>query len=363
MTDPMRTPRGWKESQLAQMVFVRLREFVREPEAFFWVFVFPILLAGGLGIAFRNKPAEIVHVAVIEAQPALSATPAMLGPARQLLAGNAGIDVQTMTVDAAALALRTGKVALIAVRGVDGSIEYRYDPAREESRTARLVFDNALQRAMGRTDASAPSDKLVTEKGARYIDFLIPGLLGMNLLGSGVWGLGFALVDLRRKKLLKRLVATPMSRSQFLASFMISRLVLLCIEVTALVGFGVLAFGVPLRGPLWVLALIAVIGSLCFSGLGLMISSRVKTMEGASGLMNAAMLPMWVLSGVFFASSNFPAVMQPIVKALPLTAVNDALRANMLQGASIGGVLPQLAVIGIWTVLCFTIALRFFDWK
>jgi ABC-2 type transport system permease protein len=363
MTDPMRTPRGWKESQLAQMVFVRLREFVREPEAFFWVFVFPILLAGGLGIAFRNKPAEIVHVAVIEAQPALSATPAMLGPATQLLAGNAGIDVQTMTVDAAALALRTGKVALIAVRGVDGSIEYRYDPAREESRTARLVFDNALQRAMGRTDASAPSDKLVTEKGARYIDFLVPGLLGMNLLGSGVWGLGFALVDLRRKKLLKRLVATPMSRSQFLASFMISRLVLLCIEVTALVGFGVLAFGVPLRGPLWVLALIAVIGSLCFSGLGLMISSRVKTMEGASGLMNAAMLPMWVLSGVFFASSNFPAVMQPIVKALPLTAVNDALRANMLQGASIGGVLPQLAVIGIWTVLCFTIALRFFDWK
>ena len=360
MTDQGRTPRGWKESQLAQMVFVRLREFVREPEAFFWVFVFPILLAGGLGIAFRNKPAEIVHVAVVEAQPALRAT---LKPATQLLAGNSGIDVQTMTVDSAALALRTGTVALIAVRGVDGSIEYRYDPAREESRTARLVFDNALQRAMGRIDASAPSDKLVTEKGARYIDFLIPGLLGMNLLGSGVWGLGFALVDLRRKKLLKRLVATPMSRSQFLASFMISRLVLLCIEVTALVGFGVLVFGVPLRGPLWVLALIAVIGSLCFSGLGLMISSRVKTMEGASGLMNAAMLPMWVLSGVFFASSNFPAAMQPIVKALPLTAVNDALRANMLQGASIGGVLPQLAVIGIWTVLCFTIALRFFDWK
>ena len=357
MNEPMRPPRRWNESQLAQMVFVRLREFYREPEAFFWVFVFPILLAGGLGIAFRNKPADIVRVAVVEAQPAPR------GPATQLLAGNKGIDVQTMTVDSAAVALRTGKVALVAVRGVDGSIEYRYDPAREESRTARLVFDNALQRAMGRADAAVPSDKLVTEKGARYIDFLIPGLLGMNLLGSGVWGLGFALVDLRRKKLLKRLVATPMSRSQFLASFMISRLFLLCVEVTALVGFGALVFGVPLRGPVWVLALIAVIGSLCFSGLGLLISSRVKTMEGASGLMNAVMLPMWVLSGVFFASSNFPASMQPLVKALPLTAVNDALRANMLQGASIGGVLPQLAVIGAWTVLCFTIALRYFDWK
>jgi ABC-2 type transport system permease protein len=357
MTDPIRTPRGWKESQLAQMVFVRLREFYREPEAFFWVFVFPILLAGGLGIAFRNRPADIVHVAVIEAQPA------MLGTASTLLADNKGIDIRTMAEDSAALALRTGKVALIAVRGADGSVEYRYDPAREESRTARLVFDNALQRAMGRTDASAPTDKLVTEKGARYIDFLIPGLLGMNLLGSGVWGLGFALVDLRRKKLLKRLVATPMSRAQFLASFMISRLFLLCIEVSALVGFGVLVFGVPLRGPIWVMAVIAIVASLCFSGLGLLISSRVKTMEGASGLMNAAMLPMWVLSGVFFASSNFPAAMQPLVKALPLTAVNDALRANMLQGASIGGVLPQLAVIGVWTVLCFTISLRYFDWK
>ena len=357
MTDQIRTPRRWTETQLAQMVFVRLREFVREPEAFFWVFVFPILLAGGLGLAFRNRPADIVHVAVIESQPA------MVGTVVQLLAGNKSIDVRTMAEDSAALALRTGKVALVAVRGVDGSVEYRYDPAREESRTARLVFDNALQRAMGRVDPSMPSDKYVTEKGARYIDFLIPGLLGMNLLGSGVWGLGFALVDLRRKKLLKRLVATPMSRAQFLASFMISRLVLLCIEVTALVGFGVFVFGVPLRGPIWVMALTAVVASLCFSGLGLLISSRVRTMEGASGLMNVVMLPMWVFSGVFFASSNFPAAMQPFVKALPLTAVNEALRANMLQGASLGDILPQLSVIAVWTVLCFTIALRYFDWK
>jgi ABC-type multidrug transport system permease subunit len=298
-----------------------------------------------------------VHVAVVEAAPA------MPGPAAQLLADNKAIDVRPMSADSAALALRTGKVALIAVRGVDGSVEYRFDPAREESRTARLVFDNALQRAMGRVDPSAPVDKFVTEKGARYIDFVIPGLLGMNLLGSGVWGLGFALVDLRRKKLLKRLVATPMSRGQFLASFMVSRLFLLCLEVTALVGFGVLVFGVPLRGPLWVLALVSVFASLCFSGLGLLISSRVKTMEGASGMMNAAMLPMWVLSGVFFSSANFPAAMHPFVKALPLTAVNDALRANMLQGASLGGMLPQLAVIAVWTVVCFSLALRFFDWK
>ncbi len=211
--------------------------------------------------------------------------------------------------------------------------------------------------------ALVTTDQTVSEAGSRYIDFVIPGLLGMNLLGSGVWGLGFALVDLRRKKLLKRLVATPMSRPQFLASFMISRLVVLCFEVLALVGFGVLAFGVPLRGPLWVLALICVSGSLAFSGLGLLISSRARTMEGASGMMNAAMLPMWILSGVFFSSANFPAIMQPFVRALPLTAVNDALRANMLQGASLGMVLPQLAVVAAWAVGCFALALKLFRWK
>jgi ABC-2 type transport system permease protein len=182
-------------------------------------------------------------------------------------------------------------------------------------------------------------------------------------LGSGVWGLGFALVDMRRKKLLKRLVATPMSRAQFLLSFLLSRLVLLVLEVSLLIGFGVVAFHVPLSGPLWVLALVCVLGSLCFSGLGLLISSRVRTMEGASGLMNAAMLPMWILSGVFFSSSHFPSVMQPLVHALPLTAVNDALRANMLEGASVAGIVPELALIAVWTVVCFGLALRLFRWK
>jgi ABC-type multidrug transport system permease subunit len=182
-------------------------------------------------------------------------------------------------------------------------------------------------------------------------------------MGGGIWGLGFSIVDQRRKNLLKRLVATPMSRAEYLGSYVISRLALLTIEAGVLVGSSVLLFGVPMRGNLGVIAAIIVIAALAFGGLGLLIASRSKTIEGVSGLMNLTMLPMWVLSGVFFSSENFPRAVQPIIKALPLTAANDALRANMLRGVGFSGVLPQLAVLAAWAVLCFAIALRIFRWR
>jgi len=336
---------------------VRFREFIREPEALFWVFIFPVLLTAGLGLAFRGKTEDKANVAVVTAD--IHAPPRVL----ELLAKSKNVVVFQMTIDSAMAALRNGKVALVAINDLSGTVSYRFDPARDESRTARLIVDDALQHAAGRVEPVRTSDDYVTALGSRYIDFLVPGLLGMNLLGSGVWGLGFALVDLRRKRLLKRLVATPMSRAQFFTSFLVSRLVVLSFEVVALVGFGVLVFHVPLRGSVPSLFFIAVFGALSFSGLGLLVGTRAKTIEAVSGLANAIMLPMWVLSGTFFSASHFPNVMQPFVRALPLTAVNDALRANMLQGASLTDVMPQLAVIGFWIALCYGVALKLFRWR
>lgn len=357
MSEIPRTPRTWRDAQIVQLVLVRFREFLREPEALFWVFIFPVLLTAGLGLAFRGKQEDKAVVAVVA--PDAHAPPEVAA----LLARSKNITVRPLQLDSAMEALRTAKVALVAIEDAAGKVSYRYDPARDESRTARLIVDNALQRAAGRVEPVATSDDYVTALGSRYIDFLVPGLLGMNLLGSGVWGLGFALVDLRRKRLLKRLVATPMSRAQFFTSFLVSRLVVLSFEVIALVGFGVLVFHVPLRGSVWSLFFIAVFGALSFSGLGLLVGTRAKTIEAVSGLANAIMLPMWVLSGTFFSASHFPDVMQPFVRALPLTAVNDALRANMLQGASLTVVMPQLAVIAFWIVLCYAAALKLFRWK
>ena len=352
-----RPPRTWRDRQIVQLVLVRFREFLREPEALFWVFIFPVLLTAGLGIAFRGKPNDTATVAVVAS--AGSTAPGIAA----MLAKSKRVVVRPMTADSALEALRTGKVALVAMEDGSGKVSYRFDPARDESRTARLIVDDALQRAAGRVEPLATSDDYVTERGSRYIDFLVPGLLGMNLVGSGVWGLGFAMVDLRRKRLLKRLVATPMSRAQFFTSFLVSRLVVLSFEVIALVGFGVLVFHVPLRGSLGALFFVAVSGALSFSGLGLLIGTRAKTVEAVSGLANAVMLPMWVLSGTFFSASHFPDVMQPFVRVLPLTAVNDALRANMLQGATLSSLMPQLAVIAFWIVACYSAALKLFRWK
>ncbi len=240
---------------------------------------------------------------------------------------------------------------------------YRYDDTNPEGRTARMLADRAIQRAAGRIDPVGSSDRLLREPGSRYIDFLVPGLLGMNLMGSAIWGMGFAIVDARRKKLIKRLVATPMPRHYYLLSFVLSRLVLLVVEVAAVLGFGWLAFGVPVRGAIADLALLCVLASLSFSALGLLIASRVRTIEAASGLMNCVMMPMWIVSGVFFSAQRFPDAVQPLIKALPLTAIIDALRANMLQGAGLAQVAPQIGVLAAWLVVCFAVALKLFRWR
>lgn len=338
------------ESSLFQLTAARFRLFLREPEAIFWIFVFPILLAVGLGIAFRNRPADVLPVAATTSQ------------LTQALAADQGLRVTTMDEATGTHALAAGNIQLLAVQTPQG-VTYKYDDSNPDARLARLLADRDIQAAAGRRDVVIGQNQLIHETGSRYIDFVIPGLLGMNLMGSAIWGLGFAIVEARQKKLLKRLVASPMPRWQYLASFLLSRLLMLVIEVAFFLGFARIAFGVPFRGSIGELAFLCVLTSLAFSALGLLIASRAKTMEAASGLMNLAMLPMWILSGVFFSASRFPALLQPFVRALPLTAAIDALRGNMLQGLS----LPQLAlpvfILCAWLVIPFFLALRIFRWR
>lgn len=346
----------WAHAPLVQLTLVRAREFYREPEAVFWTFVFPILLASGLGIAFRSRPAEVARIAVVATTPEADTL-------RTALARDPSLHVDLLDDTAAATALRIGRIALAVVPGAPGTVEYRYDATRDEARAARLLTDRALQQAAGRRDPVAVRESLVSERGSRYIDFVVPGLLAMNLMGGGIWGLGFAIVDARRKKLLKRLIATPMSRVHYLLSFLLMRLAMMVVEVGVVVAFGVLVFGVPLRGSLLLLAGICTLGTLMFGAVGLLIASRARTLEGASGLMNFVMLPMWVGSGIFFAATNFPDAVQPVVQALPLTALVDAMRANMLEGGNLAAIAGELGIMTAWLVACFTLALRLFRWR
>ncbi|HKE22826.1 MAG TPA: ABC transporter permease [Bryobacteraceae bacterium] len=344
-------PRGIADNPLVQLTLVRFYEFFREPEAVFWVFVFPLLMAAGLGIAFRNRPADVLPV--VAETPELAA---VLRPEKRL-------NVRQMSPAEAAEALRIGKAVLAIEPGPQGTVTFRFDDTNPDGRAAHLLADSAIQRGAGRTDPVATTDSVVREPGSRYIDFLVPGLLGMNLMGSGIWGMGFAIVDARRKKLMKRLVATPMPRTYYLLSFVLSRLLMLVLEVGALLGFAALIFGVPLRGSAGSLTALCVLTSLSFSALGLLIASRARTIEAASGLMNVVMMPMWIASGVFFSSDRFPAVLQPFIKALPLTAAIDAFRANMLQGAGLTQVGPQIGILAFWLVFCFVVALKLFRWR
>lgn len=354
---------------LVELTLARVREFMREPEVVFWVFAFPILLVCALGIAFRNTGPEKIPVAVERTDARAAEADALLGA----LSSSRDLQATMLSPAEAAQALRSGKVALVvspagaddaaASNNLPASPVYRYDPTRPESRQARLAIDDALQRAAGRADVVRASNETFTEPGARYIDFLIPGLLGMNLMGSGLWGVGFAVVNARTKKLLKRFAATPMRRSHYLLSFVFSRLIFLVLEVAVVIAFAYLAFGFRVRGSWLEMAFLLLLGSMTFAGIGLLVAARPRTIEGVSGLMNLVMMPMWLLSGTFFSSARFPEVIQPFIKALPLTALNDSLRAVMNDGASVGVAWLAVLVLLAWCVVTFAVALKVFRWQ
>src|SRR5262249_28530195 len=334
-----------------------MRELQREPEVVFWVVVFPVLLALGLGIAFRNKPADSTRIAVVEGAGAQELA-AMLAKSPK----NAFIHTQLLNRDLALNGLRLGKFDLLVVPDGKGGFEYRYDPARPESVLSHAEVDDALQRAAGREDPLSTTTVASSEPGSRYIDFLIPGLIGMNLMNSGMWGVGFSLVDMRQRKLLKRFVGTPMRRSDFLLAIMSSRIVLMIIEIGLLLVFGALFFHMRVLGSWGAIALLGAIGSITFGGVGLLTASRAQKIESISGLINLVMMPMWIFSGVFFSYERFPSIVPLFIKILPLTALNDSLRATILEGASLASQSGRLLVMLLWGGISFVLALRWFRW-
>jgi ABC-2 type transport system permease protein len=354
---PATPRRNGRWSGYSHLLMARLLELKREPEVVFWVFVFPLLLALGLGIAFRNKPGDAIPVAIV-AGPGSENAQALLARAPQ----HDRFKPQVLAADEAHSGFRLGKFDLVVEATASGGFQYRYDPARPESVLAKTEVNDALQAAAGRKDAIPTTAVTSSEPGSRYIDFLIPGLLGMNLMNSGMWGIGFALVDMRQRKLLKRFVGTPMRRGDFLMALASSRLILMIIEVGLLLAFGVLFFHMRVLGSVATIALIAAIGSLTFGGVGLLTASRAQKIESVSGLINLVMMPMWIFSGVFFSYERFPAVIHPLIKALPLTALNDALRASILEGTPLLHQWPRLLVMVLWGGISFLLALKWFRW-
>jgi len=336
-------------------VLSRFRLFLREPAAIFWVYGFPILMLIALGMAFRDNPKERISIDLVGSGDLRAWEQKLAGDERFAL--NASPDQWQKR-------LQSGKTDLVIEVDASADSGYRFweEPRRSESRLARYAVETALLRKVTQA-LPEPEVKLLQQKGSRYIDFLLPGMIGMGLMGGGLWGVGFVVVDMRVRKLLKLFLATPMRRSDFLLSLMFSRLLFTLADVVVLLLFGYFVFGVECQGSYLEVAGVALLGGAAFAGIGLLVSSRAQTLETVSGLMNLVILPMWVFSGVFFSSERFPEVVQPVINLLPLTALNQLLRGIMLEGKSAFLLWPQLLLLTGYTVITFAIALRIFRWK
>jgi ABC-2 type transport system permease protein len=355
--------RHWSEHPLPQIVLARLREFTREPEAVFWVCVFPVMMVIALGLAFRNQRVEEIQVDLV-------GEPALVKQAAEILKADKRMNVTAHQAAAdGEHRLRTAKTSLlvriIASEGSEPNYKYQFelDPTRAESVLAKSAVDDVLQRGAGRKDPVTTEQIERTEPGGRYIDFLVPGLLGMSLMGGGLWGIGFVTVDMRIRKLLKRFLGTPMKKSTFLGGLMLARLIFLLPEVLILLLFSHFVFEVRVVGSYFDLFLLILLGAFAFSGIGLLVASRANTIEMVTGLMNLVMVPMWIFSGIFFSPERYPDWMQPFIQALPLTAQNNLLRAVMQEGDSMWQHPLSLAILLSWGIVTFVIGLKIFKWN
>ncbi|RJP30480.1 MAG: ABC transporter permease [Phycisphaerales bacterium] len=345
------------DNAFAQLMLFRFRSFMREPAAVFWSYGFPLILAVSLGIAFRTRPPETIVVDVIGSPGAADVLKAL-----NTAGAEPGFAASIHPLPEAMRRLTLARCAVVVGVAGDGGCVYHFDPMRPNSVLARTQVNDCLQRAAGRAEVIETSDQRVSEPGSRYIDFLLPGLLGLGLMGNGLWGVGFVSVDMRIRKLLKRFTATPMKRSHFLGSLIGARMIFTIPEMAVVLLVGWCFLGVPIRGSLVTIAVVTFVGGLCFAGIGLLVACRAKRIETVSGLMNLVMLPMWLMSGIFFSTDNFPDALQPVVQALPLTHINDALRAAILEGATLGSMWLPLVVLSAVAALTFSLAVRWFRW-
>jgi ABC-2 type transport system permease protein len=354
--DPSRPPARSRRSLWA-LSAVRLKLFFREPGSMFWTFGFPLLVTVALGVAFRNQGQAQSPVAIV-------AGPGAEG-VRAALAGRPGLAAGIVDAGEATRELRTGEAVLSIEAGSPGAsapLLFRYDPTRPEALATRRLADDLLQEHAGRRDAVATREETEATRGGRYVDWLVPGLLGLQLLNGAMWGAAFNIVNARQRKLLKRLAATPMRRAHYLLSYRVSGLVFVPLQVFVLFVFARLTFGVVIQGSVLAVLGLAFLGSWAFAGLGLLCASRAQNSETANGLINLVTLPMMVLSGVFFSSSRFPSFLQPVIRGLPLSAFNEALRHVVNDGASIFTQALPIGILAAWALITSVLAVRLFRW-
>jgi len=345
---------------LYQLFTFRLKTCYRDPGVIFWIFVFPVLAMGAFGLAFRPGTPGPFTVGILGADASVRA-------ALDVKPEELRTIVFTDPGDADA-ALARSEVALVVV--ASSPPRYRFDPTRQEALVARLLVDQRLRAARGQGDAVHAVLEPLDRRGARYVDFLVPGLIGMQIMNTTLLGVGFSLVEMRTRRMLKRFAATPMSRTYLLVAQVLSRLSLTWIMVVLLLVLARLVFDVRVEGSYVDLAALVVLGGLSFSGISLAVAARTESSEAAQGVITLVALPMVLFSGVFFSSSGYPFSTAGMpewtrgpLSVLPLTVFNDALRAVTNEGRSLATMPRAVALLAGWGVVPFVVAIRTFRWS
>jgi len=363
-------------SSFIQLLLIRFREFIREPGIVFWSVIFPVGMAWVLGIAFSKQGELVQQVALIRNDNCQNPTLIeFLDDAEKTTAEDGSVHYDKIipnekmgktsfkflctSWDEGLKMIKRGQANLM-VREYPDSLEYYFDPASPQAKMVYITLSSAMNDSE-RVFATAGIRPL-TQQGNRYIDFLIPGLIAMGVMNSLLWGISYALIEMRSKKLLRRMIATPMKKSEFLISHFAARLTLTIIETALLFTFAWFYFRISVQGSLLALAIVFLSGNIAFSGIAILISARTSNSRIGTGLINVITMPMTVLSGVFFSYHNFPDSVIPIIEKMPLTMMADSLRGVFIEGFGIAQVAVNSAILSSLGIICFLIGLRIYKW-
>jgi ABC-type multidrug transport system permease subunit len=376
--------RWFRMYQLWQLIAAEFRETVREPGVLFWGIIFPILMSLGLGIAFTKKADTIRKIAVIS--PAVNGIPDTssvlfgfldrnceknkssskdafrwkLVMKDEKLGNSIFFFYQTDWTNSMML-LKRGTVNVVLIsKGKE--TEYHFDPMNSDAQLTYLKLYPLVGKGTMVATESNENIKPLTVTGTRYIDFLIPGLISMGVMMSCMWGISYSIIEKRSKKLLRRLVATPMKKSQFLIAMIVVRIGMNFIESSVLFLFALVVFKMQIQGDPSALFMIFLSGNIAFAGIAVFASSHTSNTEVGNGLINAVVMPMMVLSGIFFSYHNFPDWSIPVIQKLPLTMLADGVRSIMNEGAGYPQVAFPIVILIATGVVFFTAGLRIFKW-
>ena len=375
-----------KFKQLWQLIVANFKELIREPGVLFWGIIFPILMSVGLGLAFTKKQDVTRNIAIIKdtktsiinkdstfvlsdfIEKNTVKIPATLKDQEKYSytqkndkLGNTTFIFSEISWSQSMIWLKRGYVSIV-LDEKNGVIQYHFDPSNADAKLAYMQLKGIFGSIDSEIKENEDEIKPLTVAGTRYIDFLIPGLIAMGIMMSAMWGLTYTIIERRSKKLLRRMVATPMKKSNFLIALITVRVTMNFIEALLLFLFAHFAFGITIQGSILALLVVFISGNIAFAGIATFASCHTSKTEIGNSLINVVVMPMMILSGIFFSYHNFPAWSISVIQKLPLTMLADETRSIFIEGGGFSEIAIPSLILTVTGIFFFALGLRLFKW-